>query len=70
VLPFDHIIDWKKYCVWVDLKDIERIGDKVVEFHNNISDMDFIELQRLIRILYEKWICPVGFYSNLWRCLL
>jgi hypothetical protein len=70
VLPFDHIIDWKKYCVWVDSKDIGVIGDKVLEFHNNISEKDFEELQCSVRNLYEKWLCPVGFYGNLWRCLI
>ena len=70
VLPFDHIIDWKKYCVWVDSKDIESIGDKIVAFHNNITDGDFEGLQRSIRRLYEEWISPVGFHKNLWRCII
>lgn len=69
VLPFDHIIDWKKYCVWIDSKDIESMGDKIVEFHNNITDNDFEELQLSIRRLYEEWISPVGFHKNLWRCV-
>lgn len=69
VLPFDQLIDWKKYGVWVDAKDIESIGDKLAEFHDNISDNYFRDLQCLIRQLYEKWISPVGFHSNLWKCL-
>lgn len=69
VLPFDHLIDWKKYCVWVDVKDIESIGDKVAEFHDSISDNDFADLQYSIRQLYEEWMSPVGFHRNLWSCL-
>jgi len=70
VLPFDHIIDWKKYCVWIDSKDLMMIGDKVLKFHDNISGKDYEELQCSVRTLYERWICPVGFYDNLWRCLM
>jgi hypothetical protein len=70
VLPFDHIIDWKKYCIWVDSKDLMMIGEKVLKFHDNISGKDYEELQCSVRNLYERWICPVGFYNNLWRCLI
>lgn len=69
VLPFDHLIDWRKYCVWVESKDIESIGDKVADFHARISDEDFRELQMSIRRMYEEWISPVGFHRNLWRCI-
>ena len=69
VLPFDHLIDWKRYCVWIDVDDIDSIADAIMEFHNSMSDKEFEELQRSIRSLYETWISPVGFYGNLWRCL-
>lgn len=69
VFPFDHIIDWKKYCVWVDSAEVDRIADKVSEFHENISSKEFEEMQLSIRRLYEEWISPVGFFKNLWRCI-
>ncbi len=69
VLPFDHLIDWRKYAVWVDSRDIGSIGDRVIEFHRNISDADFEELQRSARRVYEEWISPAAFHRNLWRCI-
>lgn len=69
VLPFDHIIDWKKIMVWVESHEIDSIDIKVKEFHASLSNKDFMDLQVLIRKIYEEWICPLGFYSNLWRCL-
>lgn len=69
VLPFDHVIDWKRYSVWVDVKEIDLLGDRIVSFHEAISDEQFETLQLAIRRLYEEWISPVGFYRNLWRCV-
>jgi len=69
VLPYDHIIDWKRHCVWVDVKEVDSIADKVIEFHEGISEIGFEELQFQIRRLYEEWISPVGFHKNLWRCI-
>lgn len=69
VLPFDNFIDWKKYCIWVGADDIENIADRIMEFHESISDNDFKDLQISVRRLYEEWISPTGFHHNLWRCL-
>ena len=69
VLPFDHIIDWKKYLIWVESSEIGSIAEKVIDFHSSLSNEEFRELQTNARDLYEKWISPVGFYSNIWRCL-
>lgn len=69
VLPYDHIVDWRQYMVWVDRNDIASIADRIVEFHNSMTSERFMQLQRSIRRLYEEWISPVGFFRNLWRCL-
>lgn len=69
VLPYEDIIDWKRYCVWVEERDLPRIGEKVAAFHESLSSDDFIERQRECRKLYEDWLSPEGFYSNLYRLL-
>jgi hypothetical protein len=70
VLPYDHIIDWKKYVVWIDESEIGALPEKLTNFHQNISEQEFVRLQVSIRKLYEEWISPVGFFSNLWRCVI
>lgn len=65
VLPFDHIIDWKKMCVWVDEKDIDSVGDAVSAYHNNMSEADFIQLQGQLRQLWVEYLSPLGFYKKL-----
>ncbi|MBX2990064.1 MAG: exostosin family protein [Bacteroidetes bacterium] len=53
-LPFDNVIDWKKYCVWVESSEIERIGQKVAEFHDKMSSEHFIYVQRSCRELWAS----------------
>ncbi len=69
VLPFDHIIDYRKYCVWIEDKNINKIADVLLEFHQKITSEQFQKRQKEIRELYLEWLSPTGFYKNLWRCL-
>ena len=67
VLPYDDIIDWKRFCLWVDCKDVKELDRIVADFHDRISDDDFKAMQQEARNIFEQWICPTGFYKNLWR---
>lgn len=67
VLPYDFTLDWKKYCVWVDIKDLPQIAQKVVEFHNNLSPQEFVDLQYGCRQLWQKWLSTEGFLANFWQ---
>lgn len=64
VLPYDFKIDWKKYCVWVDEKDVAVLDEKIAEFHENLSEQEFAERQQECYQLWKKWLSPEGFYSN------
>lgn len=67
VLPYDFKIDWKKYCVWVERKDLPQIAEKVAEFHNKLSPQEFVELQYKCRQVWKYWLSYEGFFSNLWQ---
>lgn len=67
VLPYESEIDWKKYCVWVEESELPLIGEKVAEFHNNLSAEEFVYLQHECRKLWQQWISPEGFFSNFYR---
>jgi hypothetical protein len=69
VLPFDFELDWREYCVWVDEGEVERAGEIVSEFHERLSDDDFVEFQRECRRLWEERIAPEGFFAHLDRYL-
>ncbi|MFB2938670.1 exostosin family protein [Aerosakkonemataceae cyanobacterium BLCC-F154] len=64
VLPYNFTIDWKKYCVWIEEKEIDRIAEKVAEFHQNLSEEDFVNLQHECRRFWKEWLSAEGFYSN------
>lgn len=66
VLPFDFIIDWKKYCVWVEESEITNIPEKVLAFHEKLSDQEFKELQIKIRNIWKAYFTPEGFYKNMY----
>lgn len=66
VLPFDFMIDWKKYCVWVEESEIHKIPEKVLAFHQKLSDKEFTDLQIAIRNIWKEYFTPEGFYKNLY----
>jgi hypothetical protein len=66
-LPFDFIIDWKKYCVWVESKDLYRIDQILLDFHNSFNDNEFIELQINIRKIWEDWISDDAFVKKFYK---
>jgi glycosyltransferase involved in cell wall biosynthesis len=64
VLPFDFMIDWRKYCVWVEERDLAQIGNQVAAFHAALGPTEFEELQRACRRLWETHLSPEGFFSH------
>ncbi|MGB3491328.1 MAG: exostosin family protein [Elainellaceae cyanobacterium] len=64
-LPYDFMVDWKEYCVWIDKTETSQIAEKVADFHNQLSPTEFEELQKKCRQFWKEWISPEGFYSKL-----
>ena len=69
VLPYDFLIDWNQYCVWVKESEIPYIDEKILEFHERLSPRDFVDLQYECRRVWQEWISPKGFFTNLYRHL-
>jgi hypothetical protein len=67
VLPFHNTINWKDYCVWVDERNIHRIGQYVHDFHRSLSPEGFEDLQRRCRQLWEEYLSPHGFFRHLYQ---
>ena len=65
VLPYDSVVEWKKVCIWIEEKDIDNIDDIVTKFHNDISEEDFIYLQKKTRAIWEEYLSAEGFFKNL-----
>jgi hypothetical protein len=69
VLPYDWIVDWKRVCFWIEESDLGKIGQKLREFHATLSPEAFAAKQRLAREMFERWISPEGFFTQLHRHL-
>jgi hypothetical protein len=67
VLPYDWLVDWKQLSVWVDARDMDKIVERVVEFHEALSPEGFRDLQMACRKFWEDWLSPVGFFANFHR---
>jgi hypothetical protein len=64
VLPYDFEIDYKNYCVWIEEHELYQ-ADKILHtFHENISDENFISLQRNCRMVWQKYLSTEGFFAN------
>lgn len=66
-LPFPDRIDWRRHCVWVEERDIDRAGEILKAFHERTSPEEFAELQRANRRLWKEWLSPRGFYDHALR---
>lgn len=64
-LPLETLIDWQNHLVWIDDKDKDQVADKLLEFHNNISENDFILLQKRNRELWNKFLTRHGFFRKI-----
>lgn len=53
LLPFEDTINWKNHVVWVEWKNRSKIADIVTDFHQNISNESFKNLQEKNR---ELWL--------------
>jgi hypothetical protein len=65
ILPFDNIIDWKKYVVWVEEKDIKDLGNRIEAHYNSLSNEQFHKLQLACRALYEQHLTEYGELTTL-----
>ena len=65
VLPFEGKIDWKNLCLWVDESDLDRIGEKIIDFHSSITNKEFKERQSYAREVWEKYLSKKGFTEQL-----
>lgn len=65
VLPLEDKINYRDFCVFVDWKDIDRIGDVLADFHSKLSPEKFKEMQRKARATYIEHLRVDAFSKEL-----
>ena len=61
-LPLEEEINWKKHTVWVEYNERGQVVQKVNDFHNSLSEDDFIDLQHTNRNLWKEKLTMGGFF--------
>lgn len=64
-LPFEDRIDWKRYIVLCDERNLADLPARVEEFHRRHTPDSFRALQLDCRRLWEEWLSPAGFFTHL-----
>ncbi len=69
VLPLEDTLNYRDFCVFVDWRDIDRIGDILADFHAKLSPEAFKEMQRKARESYANYLRYDVFSAQLARQL-
>ena len=64
-LPLEDEINWKKHAVWVEWKDRKNIADIILDFHRNISEENFIQIQKDNRKFWESYLTVKHYLENI-----
>jgi hypothetical protein len=69
VLPFENEIDWQKLCIWIEESKINHIDEIILDYHNKISNDEFMAKQKECRRIWCEYLSPHGFYSKIFDSL-
>lgn len=65
VLPLEDRINYKEFCVFVDWKDVGRVGEKLREFHSSCTSEQFTQMRKLARETYRNHLRIDAFSKDL-----
>jgi hypothetical protein len=60
LLPFEETINWKNHVVWIAWKDRKKMATIVSDFHNQLSEDDFVKMQLNNRKLWKETLSVKG----------
>ncbi|MFI5148636.1 MAG: exostosin family protein [Bacteroidia bacterium] len=66
-LPFEEFVDWRSHFVWIESESCNKIGERLQAFHAKQGREGVLKFSKDARQLYEEWLSPVGFFSNIYR---
>ena len=65
VLPLEDRINYKEFCVFIDYTDIDKAADILADFHKNITNEQFIAMQKKARYTFENYLRYDAFSKHL-----
>lgn len=64
ILPLPEDINWNKHAVWVEFNELDKLEEKVFEFHSKLSENEFKNLQISNRKIWEEKLTLKGFFKT------
>lgn len=64
VLPLENVIDYKKFVLFVDYRNMDNICETVLNFYKNTNEYDFVAMQKTAREMFEKYLTPSCFLKH------
>lgn len=64
-LPFEEFVDWNDYVVWINRKDIPRIGTILLDYHHGKKGDAFILQQKRNKAFWNEYLSPQQFFRKL-----
>jgi exostosin family protein len=62
-LPLENVIDYSKIMLRIDYRDINKLDQIISDFYNNITDDEFVGMQKEARSIYKKYLRAKSFYK-------
>jgi hypothetical protein len=69
ILPLEDEIDYKKFCCFVDFRDIKNIAAILLNFHRQLDADEFIAMQKRARSAFETYLRTDVFTKHLMQTL-
>ena len=62
-LPLSGVIDWNQHSLIIDESEDDRMVEKIIEFHNQLDDKAFAQLQESNRLLWKNYLNREAFFK-------
>jgi len=63
ILPLENVIDYDSFILRVNYKNINKLDKIIADFYNQITNKEFIEMQKRARENFEKYLRIDAFFN-------
>lgn len=65
ILPFNDLINWNEHMIFIDQSNLRNLQSTILNFHQNLTEDSFINIQKKNRTLWEKNFSFYGAINNI-----
>lgn len=68
-LPLEDEINWKNHVVWIEQNEQDKIVEKILSFHSELTPQSFLRLCESNRKLWESRLTMNGFFKTTFKTI-